>query len=105
MELAFETRFLRELCERTDTAEAELGTYAADLLRRRLADLRAASCLIDLPLSTRLHADVEENYMLVLPVTEGLRLRFTANHVKNPRLPNGEIDWGRVSRIKLVCVT
>ena len=49
MELSFRTKELRTICEHPDRAEGAIG-QVAHLLRARLADLRAASSIGDLPL-------------------------------------------------------
>ncbi len=48
MELAFETKSLREICESPIRAKRALGESVAEMLKRRLADLRAATCIGDL---------------------------------------------------------
>jgi hypothetical protein len=51
LELAFETKLLREICESEQKARQELGIKVAEALKRRLADLRAATSVEDLPVA------------------------------------------------------
>ena len=48
MELAFSTKALRAVCESEERAVRELGVDLASILKRRLADLRAAGNATDL---------------------------------------------------------
>ncbi len=49
LELAFETKRLREICENEEIASQELGAEGAERLKHRLADLRAAGSIEELP--------------------------------------------------------
>lgn len=49
MQLAFETKRLRDICENEERAADELGTKVAEQLKRRLADLRAAESIEEMP--------------------------------------------------------
>ena len=75
---------------------------AADGLRRRLADLRAAVSIDDLVASppTKL-ADPNE---LAIPVSVGLRLVLRCNHLKPPMLSSNAVDWSSVDRVKIIKV-
>ena len=101
MELAFSTQALRALCESEERAVRELGVDLASILKRRLADLRAASNATDLVAGTprpALHSKDE----LMLDLADGLTVFLAANHAAIPRLRSGDIDWSRVSRVKLL---
>ncbi len=50
LELAFATKPLRELCESEAKAKQKLGAKIAAVLMHRLADLRAAYSIGDLPI-------------------------------------------------------
>jgi hypothetical protein len=101
LELAFSTKALRAVCESEERAVRELGVDLASVLKRRLADLRAAANATDLvagnPRPAR-HSKGE----LVLDLADGFAVFLTANHAAIPRLRSGDIDWSNVSRVKLL---
>lgn len=100
LELAFESKELREMCESEAEAKRQLGDTAAEMLRHRLADLDAAASPKDLLAGRpRLGQDGET---MVVDLCEGCRLVFTANHPSNPTTSTGELDWARVARIRIL---
>jgi proteic killer suppression protein len=48
LELAFDSKSLRTTCENESQAKLELGATVAEILKHRLADLRAARSVKDL---------------------------------------------------------
>lgn len=104
MELSFEQKSLRHLCEDQSTAERELGEPTATKLRARLADFRAIERINELPVGNpqiygnpaeaRMSIDLGSNYKLI----------FCANHNKVPIANSGNVDWSRVSRIRILGV-
>lgn len=100
MELAFESQALRSICEDEDRARQELDPSVAEMLKHRLADLRAAKTPKDL-LVGHPRLDESGNWMIV-DLSGASRIVFKANHVKNPTGKNGELDWSRVNRIKIL---
>ena len=102
LQLAFETKYLRTLCERSADAIRDLGQDVARDLMRRLADLDSAVTVNDLLLGQPCASD---NGDLVIELVHGYRLECRANHPNNPTTTAGAIDWKKVSRIKIVGVT
>ena len=101
LELAFTQKALRDLCESQLKAERRFGINVAKRLRARLADLREAETAGDLVAGQpRKSADADE--CMDLDLGEGVRLIFKANHVANPRTRSGQVDWAKVSRIKIL---
>ena len=100
MELAFETKLLREICESEETAKRELGTKVAEELKRRLADLRAAASVGDLPVAK----PRKMSETCVFDLADGYKLSFSPNHSNNPLLKSGKIDWAKVARIKILSI-
>jgi len=100
--LAFETDALRTLCQYQEEATSAFGSVVASALRTRLADLRAASRITDIPTYVPQPRSGTEECTVDLP--EGYSLVFRANHVSNPTLPDGSTDWGRVDRIRLIII-
>ena len=98
MELAFETKPLRETCESEATAKRELGSKVAKELKRLLADLRAASSIEEMPVDK----PRKTSGTCVFDLTENCRLIVAPNHTNNPLLASGSVDWAKVARIKIL---
>lgn len=102
LELAFDTKELRTICENEDYAKQVLKPLVAEILKHRLADLRAATSIRDL-VAGRVH-QVEDinNHHMIVGLRDNHRIVLCANHPKNPTDKDGRIDWSRVSRIKVL---
>jgi len=98
LELAFETKLLRELCESEEKAKRTLGANVANVLKSRLADLIAAASVKDLPLA-KLHNSLGT---CVFELTDGYELVTSPNHPNNPLHKSGAINWAKVERIKII---
>ena len=101
MELAFSTKALRAVCESEERAVRELGVDLASILKRRLADLRAAGNATDLVAGNPRPAPHSKEE-LMLDLSDGLTVFLAANHAAIPRRRSGDIDWSNVSRLKLL---
>jgi hypothetical protein len=101
LELAFSTKALRAVCESEERALREFGVELASILKRRLADLRAAANATDLVAGNPRPAPHSKEE-LMLDLADGLTVFLTANHAAIPRLRSGDIDWSNVSRVKLL---
>ena len=102
MELAFDSKPLRTICESEDDATQELGHAVSEILKHRLADLRAATSIADLLVGRpRVLQRAVHQYMAV-DLGDDLRLVFCANHPNNPVAKSGQVDWLKVSRIKIL---
>ena len=100
MEIAFESRELREICEHEAEAKAKLGDPVAAALKSRLADLDAAMSPSDLVAGRpRIGEDKET---MVIDLCQGYRIVFAANHPNNPLSERGEVDWRKVSRVRIL---
>lgn len=102
LDLAFDTEQLRTMCEKYAVAKRELGEEPANALIGRLADLRAAASIDELPVGQPRFLPETSKPTVVVDLAQGYQLSFSANHVKNPVTENGELDWTRVSRIKIL---
>lgn len=101
MELAFDTRELRRICEISSHADQLLGEQTASVLRRRLAELVAASSPTELWIGNpRIHP-VHEEQMLI-DLLDDVVLQMAANHPENPRGSDGKIAWAKVRRLKIL---
>jgi hypothetical protein len=97
MELAFKTQRLRTVCEQHDVALKAFGPLGAGGLRTRLADLRAAASLADLPASH--HEIVEGDPPAIrFGLSGGLTVAAAINHAVTPRSSAGELDLARIRR-------
>ena len=102
MELSFESRDLRAVCEFESEAQKELGARVAAVLKRRLADMRAATSIKDLVAGRPRELEGADGEFMVIDLSDGFWLVFAANHPRNSRTTSGELDWAKISRIKIL---
>lgn len=100
MELAFRTKKLRTLCQDHDQAVNEIGEPAAEILRTRIADLRAVAHLADLPVGRPSVVDGSPP-RLCFVLRDGRALWMAVNHQTVPRTNDGELDVARVRRVRV----
>jgi 3-oxoacyl-ACP reductase-like protein len=101
LELAFATKTLREICESEVKASRELGVRVAEKLKRRLADLRAASCVNDL-VAGRRRTRSSRNRQMALNLNKSSKIILCSNHNTTPILESGNVDWSKVTRVKIL---
>lgn len=99
MELAFRTKTLRGVCLNGDAMDKQYGPEGAALLRRCLADLRAAATLGEVPLLAADESPDTFGSEVSLALGKGVSILVSAGHKKPPRLPGGTIDWPQVERV------
>jgi hypothetical protein len=97
MELAFRTPKLRTLCQDDDEAVRVMGESAAEVLRTRIADLRAVTYLAELPAGRPAVLDGDRP-QLRFDLGEGWSLRMAVGHQTVPRTEGGDLDQTRVRR-------
>lgn len=102
MELAFDSISLREVCESERKALDLLGAEVAKTLRRRLADLRAAENIEDIKAGCLRIIGNKSADFITIDLCQNYTMVLSANHVQNPVLKSGEVDWSRVRRLKLL---
>jgi hypothetical protein len=103
LDLAFETKNLREICEIEQTAIDQYGKNVAMILRHRLADLYAATSIYDILVGNpRLINNIDNHKIMVIDLADNYQIRICANHKNNPVLDNGNIDWTKVTRIRIL---
>lgn len=104
MEINFNDKKLRELCEKQNAAVRKLGDACARKLRARLADLKAASCVSEL-VAGRPHP-LKGNRLgqFSVDLEGGRRLLFKPDYPEIPRCDDGGIDWARVIRVRIVLI-
>ncbi len=101
MELAFDSRALRTICESETIARRNLGTKVAEILKHRLGDLRAATSINEVIVGEPRLLDAA-NEQMVIDLFDGYQIIFSANHPKKPVLGDGALDWTKVSRVKIL---
>jgi hypothetical protein len=100
LELAFESMALRTICEKEVEAKRELGDTVAEFLKHLLSDLRAAKSVTDL-VAGRPRIGDDQSHMVV-DLGESHRLVIKANHTYNPLTSSNDLDWGKVTRVKIM---
>jgi toxin HigB-1 len=100
VEIAFRTKRLRDMCASEVEAEGYLGAAVANELKRRIADLRAATAISDLIASPPI--PIGDSDQLAMPLSDGHRIIIAANHLENPKSADGGIDWSAVQRVRLM---
>jgi hypothetical protein len=99
LELAFETKALRDICENEAIAKSELGAKVAGALKRRLSDFRSVDTFDELPFATKIK---KRSNSVTFELPSGWQLVVTGGHGDNPRLSSGRIDWTNVTRLKII---
>lgn len=99
MEIAFRTRSLRGVCLNGDAMDERFGPERAALLRRCLADLRAAATLGEVPLIETEAGGDAFGSEVSLGLGKGVSISVSAGHKTPPRVAGGAIDWPRVERV------
>ena len=102
LELAFESRELRTICESEAEMKSIFPPNVCEALKRRLSDMRAASSINDLLIGHVRSVDATRDEQMVLDLVDNFRLVFVPNHVKNPTTADGAIEWTSVRRIKIL---
>jgi hypothetical protein len=102
VQLAFDSPWLRTVCESERVAKDELGGAVAEVLKHRLADMAAATSVADLVAGRPRGLGGTARNQMAVDLCEGYVITFAANHTKNPNTETGDLDWKRVSRIKIL---
>ena len=69
------------------------------MLKNRLADMRAAKSAKDLVAGK---PRTEDSQYMVVDLSEGYTIVFKANHTNNPLTEASDLDWAKVTRIKIL---
>ncbi|MCW1887516.1 hypothetical protein OKA04_22460 [Luteolibacter flavescens] len=104
MEVAFSTPKIRTLCEDPRRAVKDLGDEVADQLQHRLADLESAYKIDDLFVGGPTVIDNGGRGRLQVHIANGTYLFAEVNHPKVPRMKSGDIDWEKVSSLKILTI-
>lgn len=102
--IAFDSHELRDICEKREVAETALGLQAAHHLEQQLADIEALENFAELE---ELHGGLigfRDGGFRTVNLGPKCMLILRSNHVTAPMLTTGEIDWSKVTRIRIVGV-
>lgn len=101
MEISFENKKLRQLCENQNRAKAQLGISLASRLKTFLADLDIFNNADEL-IFGRIYKTTIVNDTFVVELADELKIVFSANHLSAPMMEDDTIDWSKVTRIKII---
>lgn len=104
MELAFENKLLRTLCENEDSANDQFGAEVSAKLKTRLADFRAAKNVSELIVGNPRKVKSNSGSVYKVDLNDNYAILFSANHVDNPKTESGDIIWSKVNRIKILSI-
>lgn len=104
LEISFHTEGLKDVCIDSALADQTLGPAVAEVLRNRLVDIRAADSVYDLLAghpAAGMHDGVE---CYRVNLVDGVCLIFVPSH-NTPRIDaQGDVDWAKVRRVRIVAV-
>lgn len=101
LEVTFENRFLRDICERKKEAEVVLGFDGAMALRALLADFDVVDYVTEVPMWAEFVVGGGHNQVLSFDLCPDTQLICTHAHRKPPLNNSKNVNWSRVSRIKI----
>jgi hypothetical protein len=102
LEISFHTPELLNLCIDESIADETFGTAAAEALRNRLCDIRAADSVLELLAGRPAPGLYRDQHCYRLEIALGVWLIIAPNHNK-PRLDEfGLPDWTRVRRVRVL---
>lgn len=101
LDIAFNSKLLRSLCENSAKARRILGVDVADKLKRRVADLRAAESLNELVAGNPTQLSTPDQAIAVT-LCNGHRLIFCPVKKTGSQNESGEADWAAVHRVKIL---
>jgi len=106
VDIQFSTKQLRKLCNDAKRMSQKWGAVGSRKLRRRLDDLRAAQTLEALKhLPGRCdELSGKQDGQLSLHLGHPLRLIFEPASNPAPSKPNGGLDWGAVTAVRVLGV-
>ena len=104
MNLSFDNKNVRLICEDEIKAQEQLGAETAFKLKSRLADMRAADSVTDIVVGNPREINSQGNPAFKIDLSLKECIIFIPVHSKLPVLSDGKIDWHNVSRVKLISI-
>jgi hypothetical protein len=105
LELAFQNKELRTLCENEESAIAQYGKDVSSKLKTRLADFRAHKNVTEIVVGKKEEIATESVSAIKVDLCDGYFIVLCSNHVNAPKNSEGKIEWALVSRIKILNIT
>lgn len=87
------------MCLNAIALDDKFGAEGGALLRRVLADLRAADCFSGVPLLNLSPLSGRVENEAAIDVGTGIRIAIQANHRRPPLTADGKINWAVLDRI------
>ena len=84
--------------------DRRMGAERGGLLRRFLADIRAAERLAEVPLFQNSYSEAEVESEIVVDLGAEMRLRLKSNTLHPPLRTAGGIDWERLERVMILWI-
>ena len=104
MRLAFDSRELRTIFEIDAEGRRALGQAGAEVLKRRLADLRAADSVQDLLAGSPRIIEGRGEPHLAMDLADGYVMRLVPTHPRVAPGPRLGDDWTLVRRLKIISI-
>lgn len=107
MDVYLATKDLEKLCNSASAGDRRWGDQSAKVIRRRLAQLGAATSLQDMHQFSGAHPHElggERAGQLAVNGKGGMRIIFVPEHDPPPRKPDGGLDWSRVTAIRILAI-
>lgn len=104
MEIAFQTRSLRDVCESDEKLKRQFGDRTAESIKTRLADLRAAASIQDVVSGNPRKITRDGKPLMILELDGGRVVAFCPNHLRMPLRPDGLVDWVAIYRIRILSI-
>lgn len=104
VEISFETKALRDMCEIESLAIDAIGAPAAEALKRRLSDIRAAAAINEVLAGRPQTVTANGVACRQFHLSTELVLRVVPNHVKPRLAADGAPDWERIRRVRVISV-
>lgn len=103
MQIFCDSSELRDSVEFKEAGINLFGDAVAAKLRVRCADIWSSASIAELPsfLKTEFLCENGCDYVTI-NLSEGVKMYFVNGHLKPPRQADNSLDWGRVTRLKLV---
>ncbi|PYV92142.1 MAG: killer suppression protein HigA [Acidobacteria bacterium] len=104
MEIEFATADIRALCEQERLMMKRFGKPGAKKLKSRLADLAAVAVVTELVAGRPHPLKGDRLGEFALDLQGATRLVFKATNDPVPRTQDGAIDWGSVTKVRIIFI-
>ena len=108
MDIIFRNSRLEKDCNEAKRARKRFGPKRAKRLMQRLDELRAVEVLADMRTLPQAHCHVlkeDRKGQFAVDLDHPYRLIFEPANQPVPKLPDGGIDWDRVTAVKILEIT